>query len=180
MSILPHLEAQAQAQERERIRKSAAATPEKSPDSEQGERVQANDGIGYDGRTEEEIEEENRERNPKRKRDAEVRDLVWGLESLPKIEVEIEVLIQELDADERSSLSPRLCPPSWRSRSKPAPPCSARLMNEYHPVGMDSRFPSPRPPRSGPLEARIPANLSTRRRKTWNFRRALSSGLSRR
>ena len=58
MSILPHLEAQ----ERERIRKSAAATPEKSPDSEQGERVQANEGIGYDGRTEEEIEEE-RERN---------------------------------------------------------------------------------------------------------------------
>lgn len=43
-------------------------------------------GIGYDGRTEEEIEEENeeenRERNPKRKRDA-------------------EVLIQELDEDER-------------------------------------------------------------------------------
>ena len=176
MSILPHLEAQ----ERERIRKSADATPEKSPGSEQGERVQANDGIGYDGRTEEEIEEANRERNEKRKRDAEVRDLVWGLESLPKIEVEIEVLIQELDEDERSSLSPRLCPPSWRSWSKPAPPCSARRMNEYHPVGMDSRFPSPRPPRSGPLEARIPANLSTRRRKTWNFRRALSSGLSRR
>ena len=71
VSILPHLEARAQ--ERERIRKSAAATPEKSPDSEQGERVQAHEGIGYDGRTEEEIEEENRERNPKRKRDAEVR-----------------------------------------------------------------------------------------------------------
>ena len=99
VSILPHLEARAQ--ERERIRKSADATPEKSPGSEQGEMVQANDGIGYDGRTEEEIEEENRERNEKRKRDAEVRDLVWGLESLPKIEVEIEVLIQELDEDER-------------------------------------------------------------------------------
>ena len=99
VSILPHLEAQAQ--ERERIRKSADATPEKSPGSEKGEMVQANDGIGYDGRTEEEIEEENRERNPKRKRDAEVRDLVWGLESLHKIEVEIEVLIQELDEDER-------------------------------------------------------------------------------
>ena len=34
----------AQAQERERIRKSADATPEKSPGSEKGEMVQANDG----------------------------------------------------------------------------------------------------------------------------------------
>ena len=39
VSILPHLEAQDQAQERERIRKSADATPEKSPGSEKGEMV---------------------------------------------------------------------------------------------------------------------------------------------
>ena len=99
-------------EEEEKAERAAAPDPEeaKRQAREQGHVVQANDGAWYDGRTEEEIEEQNRTRRAIWQRESDCREVLWAVEALAQLETDPEVLVPEFSKEDLKTLADALAP----------------------------------------------------------------------